>query len=143
MGKPMNWKEIVINTLYLRDRGTCSLCMREITQSDMCEIDYVTEKANGGLDVIDNLRLVHLECHKTRDQINISSISPDIIKKVSILVPAGLSLHDTQNVMVLQSMAACKGNQTEAAKMLGVTRAKFRILLKHLKYERGTVHFEK
>ena len=135
MSKPINWKEIVINTLYLRDQGICCLCMRKITQSTLFEIDHITEKANGGLDIIDNLRLVHLGCHKARHQMNMLSIPADIIKKVSILVTSGVSMRDTQNDMVLQAMAACKGNQTAAAKMLGVTRAKFRILLKHLKDE--------
>ncbi len=44
----------------------------------------------------------------------------------------GISLEALQQDMVRQAMTAAGGNQTTAAKMLGLTRAKFRVLLKQL-----------
>jgi len=37
--------------------------------------------------------------------------------------------------MVKQALETCQGNQTAAAKFLGLTRAKFRVLLNQVKKE--------
>jgi hypothetical protein len=137
MGRSINWKELVVNTLFLRDQGICHLCMRKINQSELFEVDHIVEKSNGGLDVIENLRLVHLGCHKTRHQNKMLSISPDVIKRAEIIrrstisIPMGVTFQDAQNNMVIEAMQKCKNNKSQAAKMLGLTRAKFRVMLKN------------
>jgi len=43
--------------------------------------------------------------------------------------PGGISLEEVERDMVKQALETCKDNQTAAAKFLGLTRAKFRVLL--------------
>jgi len=45
------------------------------------------------------------------------------------LPPQGVSLEEIERDMVRQALETCKDNQTAAAKFLGLTRAKFRVLL--------------
>ncbi|MEW6077230.1 MAG: sigma-54 dependent transcriptional regulator [Thermodesulfobacteriota bacterium] len=49
------------------------------------------------------------------------------------LPPEGLSLEEVEKEMVRQAMAVCHDNQTAAARLLGLTRAKFRVLLNQIK----------
>lgn len=51
------------------------------------------------------------------------------------LPPEGISLQALHQELVRQSMEACGNNQSAAAKLLGITRAKFRVLIKHLKQQ--------
>ena len=84
--KNIDWKGLVVDTLYLRDRGLCGLCLREITDRDLFEVDHVVERKDGGMDVLKNLRIVHLACHKARHTtISATTISPDVIKTASIM----------------------------------------------------------
>lgn len=48
------------------------------------------------------------------------------------LPPEGISLEDLQRDLTRQALDAYNNNQTAAAKMLGLTRAKFRVLMKNL-----------
>jgi transcriptional regulator with GAF, ATPase, and Fis domain len=48
------------------------------------------------------------------------------------LPPEGISLEDLQQDLVRQALAAFNNNQTSAAKILGLTRAKLRVLMKQL-----------
>jgi len=47
----------------------------------------------------------------------------------------GVKLEDIELDLVRQSLEMANNNQTEAAKLLGLTRGKFRILVKRLKGE--------
>jgi DNA-binding NtrC family response regulator len=47
--------------------------------------------------------------------------------------PGGISLEEVEKEMVKQALETCKDNQTAAAKFLGLTRAKFRVLLNQAK----------
>lgn len=49
------------------------------------------------------------------------------------LPPGGIALEVFEKDMVLQALEACRDNQTAAAKLLGLTRAKFRVLLNQTK----------
>jgi transcriptional regulator with GAF, ATPase, and Fis domain len=49
------------------------------------------------------------------------------------LPPEGISLEEIQKDMVRQALETCKDNQTAAARFLGLTRAKFRVLLNQAK----------
>lgn len=46
------------------------------------------------------------------------------------LPPEGISLEDLQRDLVRQALDACGNNQSAAAKLLGLSRAKFRVLLR-------------
>ena len=47
--------------------------------------------------------------------------------------PEGVSLEEMEKEIVRQALETCKDNQTAAARFLGLTRAKFRVLLKQIK----------
>jgi DNA-binding NtrC family response regulator len=49
------------------------------------------------------------------------------------LPPEGISLEEIQKDMVRQALQTCRDNQTAAARFLGLTRAKFRVLLIQVK----------
>ena len=48
------------------------------------------------------------------------------------LPPQGIELEAVEKDFIRQSLAMTNSNQTAAAKMLGLTRAKFRVLMKQL-----------
>jgi hypothetical protein len=64
--KSVDWKGLVVDSLYLRDMGICQLCNKGLTNDHLFEIDHIIERSEGGKDTLQNLRLVHLECHKKR-----------------------------------------------------------------------------
>jgi transcriptional regulator with GAF, ATPase, and Fis domain len=47
--------------------------------------------------------------------------------------PGGISLEEVEKDIVRQALETCKDNQTAAARFLGLTRAKFRVLLNQAK----------
>ncbi len=49
------------------------------------------------------------------------------------LPPEGISLEEVERAMVRQALETCRDNQTAAAKFLGLTRAKFRVLLNQVR----------
>jgi DNA-binding NtrC family response regulator len=49
------------------------------------------------------------------------------------LPPDGISLEEIEKDIVRQALEICKDNQTAAARLLGLTRAKFRVLLNRVK----------
>ncbi len=49
------------------------------------------------------------------------------------LPPEGISLEELEMDMVKQALETCQNNQTAAAKFLGLTRAKFRVLMNQMK----------
>ena len=49
------------------------------------------------------------------------------------LPPDGISLEELEKDIVRQALETCKDNQTAAARLLGLTRAKFRVLLNQIK----------
>ncbi len=50
--------------------------------------------------------------------------------KTITLPPGGISLEDLEADLARQALSAAAGNQSSAAKLLGLTRAKFRVLIK-------------
>ncbi|MCG8638258.1 MAG: sigma-54-dependent Fis family transcriptional regulator, partial [Desulfobacterales bacterium] len=48
------------------------------------------------------------------------------------LPPGGLALHQVQFSLVQQALQVAGNNQTTAAKLLGLSRSKFRVLLKNM-----------
>jgi len=52
-----------------------------------------------------------------------------------ILPPEGIDLEKLERDVVKQALAAAENNQSRAAKLLGLTRGKFRVLLKNLREE--------
>lgn len=63
--KSTDWKEIVIRALIKKGGGICELC-NKILGDNLVEVDHIKEKHNGGIDELENLRLVHMQCHRLR-----------------------------------------------------------------------------
>lgn len=121
---------IVLGTLYERDSGKCQLCNRDIEQDQLFEIDHIVEKAAGGLDIITNLRLVHLACHKARHTQNRVTLAPELIKAVKIariekpqdLTKKGLRKYADQQLLAsLQDAYMQTGTMANAAANCGMT----------------------
>ncbi len=53
------------------------------------------------------------------------------------LPPGGISLEEVEKDIVRQALETCRDNQTAAAKLLGLTRAKFRVLLNQVRKDVG------
>jgi 5-methylcytosine-specific restriction endonuclease McrA len=50
-----------------RDEGVCQLCGHLVQGDDRdAHIDHIKEKADGGGDELENLRLLHRSCHSRR-----------------------------------------------------------------------------
>ena len=62
-----------------------------------------------------------------------TSLSEDTSEKDFHLPPGGISIDSLERELVKQAMKASHYNQTAAAKLLGITRSKFRVLMKRLK----------
>lgn len=53
--------------MIARDGGVCQLCFKLVQGADRdAHIDHIKEKADGGGDELENLRLVHRSCHSRR-----------------------------------------------------------------------------
>jgi len=69
--------------------------------------------------------------------------SRTVVQAFFRLPPGGISLEEIQKDMVRQALATCRDNQTAAARILGLTRAKFRVLLQQTKRTEKTEKTEK
>jgi len=58
------------------------------------------------------------------------NVYPDLLFN---LPPAGISLQDLETSLIKQALTQCNGNQTRAAKLLGLTRDQFRYRWKKIK----------
>ncbi len=61
-----------------------------------------------------------------------SPLSPETECRDFRLPPQGIQLEEVEKDFVRQALAMVNNNQTSAARLLGLTRAKFRILMKHV-----------
>jgi transcriptional regulator with GAF, ATPase, and Fis domain len=64
-----------------------------------------------------------------------SAVPPAVVSSMDqfMLPSAGIDLEGLEIDLVRQALEAAGNNQTEAARLLGLTRGKFRILLKRIK----------
>jgi len=124
MKKAVNWKDVVIIELLKKDNGICQLC-NKVLGDQLVEIDHTRERSDGGIDAIDNLRLVHLTCHKLHHQNfkKLPSITYDTLKNATT---------DISKQIIVHWLKVCNGNVTRAAKKLGLSRKGLQ--LKMIKY---------
>jgi DNA-binding NtrC family response regulator len=72
----------------------------------------------------------------TSDTLSFLRVSPPNARQVIVQLPAGgIPLQKVQMSLVKQALDAAGNNQSTAAKLLGLSRSKFRILLKNLEEE--------
>jgi hypothetical protein len=120
--KSVDWKGIVVDSLYIRDGGICQLCKKSLSNDDFFEIDHITQRSEGGKDTLMNLRLVHLSCHKLRHA-NRKTLLPDIkfesdVPTMNISVKKAVHLAFLNN---LKKALAKKRQLTKACSIIGVT----------------------
>jgi RNA-directed DNA polymerase len=54
--------------LLKRQEGKCSYCKLFFKDEDLMEIDHIIPKSLGGLDIKQNLQLLHRHCHDLKTQ---------------------------------------------------------------------------
>lgn len=54
----------ILKTLWLRQKGKCPQCGTKITQETQWNIHHVTPRCKGGKETLDNLMLLHPNCHR-------------------------------------------------------------------------------
>lgn len=75
---PINWKTVALDYLIKRDHLICGLCHKPIDENILSvDIDHIIPVASGGLDELDNLRIVHHACHRLRKRLE-QAIGDDV-----------------------------------------------------------------
>mgnify|MGYP001607882127 CR=1 FL=1 len=64
MSTTRNYRQVVIALLLERDGELCLFCHQIL--GDKVDIDHIIPLAENGPNVLSNLRLLHIKCHKTR-----------------------------------------------------------------------------
>ena len=54
--------------LFDRQRGICPICGKPLERLSSFDLDHIKPRKHGGTDGIDNLRLIHVVCHRTRER---------------------------------------------------------------------------
>jgi Mor family transcriptional regulator len=79
-GKRISYKDIVINELILKDGSNCKICGKKILERPDIEIDHIIPLRLQGKNLLNNLQLVHMPCHRLKDR-QIRSENPIAYKK--------------------------------------------------------------
>ena len=72
------------------------------------------------------------------DHLTLPSFGDKEVRSVDvdyIMPPEGINLEDLERSVVQQALETADNNQTKAAQLLGLTRGRFRVLLKNIKKE--------
>lgn len=118
----INWRKVTMETLYNRDDGICSICKDELKSTDLFEIDHIVEKSKGGSDDLNNLRLVHLTCHRKRHNPNRAQLPTK--RKAYDFTDKNLmhnTINETERELLITTLRKVLWNQTNAAKVLGIS----------------------
>jgi hypothetical protein len=118
-GKATDWKTVVLTELIRRDMGICQMCSKPI-HNELIEVDHIMEKADGGRDELNNLRIVHLICHKLRHNPNHRKGA----ERRVILTPADGVKEGMRLVLknLQMKLIEMRGNLTKAAPLCGMSR---------------------
>jgi len=126
-GEEMNYKQIIINTLIIRDGDFCQICGRLFSDISPPEIDHIQPKSNGGSDLIENLQLLHSICNRKKGGKKfirpVQGEHPNSLQKASnlsqnILEKANLFKKD----LIKSTLQENNWNETKTAQKLGITR---------------------
>lgn len=60
-----NWNATERNLLKFQ-KGKCRYCQERIDGNDICEVDHIIPQSEGGKNHINNLQLLHKECHQAK-----------------------------------------------------------------------------
>lgn len=132
----LSWKTVVLNYLYRKDSGICQLCNMPLLPEDLLEIDHIIEKQHGGIDVLENLRLVHLVCHKKRHQktrmVIFSTKTYQVPNTITSICNLRETLRHTEKTMVISALDLNSRSTKRAAKALGITHDSMRYRMEKL-----------
>ena len=117
----VDWKGIVVDSLYLRDGGICQLCKQSLSNNDYFEIDHIIKRSDGGNDTLMNLRLVHLTCHKARHAKQLTVITEVEELKVPTMNVNFKKLAHIQVLKQLRHGLSKTQNMTKACVLCGIT----------------------
>lgn len=59
-------RKIIKTKLFRRDGNICSWCGQRLTFKT-ATVDHIVKRSEGGSNALSNLRLLHAECHKQKD----------------------------------------------------------------------------
>ena len=121
--KSVDWKGIVVDSLYIRDGGVCQLCKKSLSNDDFFEIDHIIQRSEGGNDTLMNLRLVHLGCHKLHHAKR-KTLLPDDIKIESDVPTMNESIKKSVHLELLSNLRKAlykKRQMRNACAMIGIT----------------------
>lgn len=64
-----------VRTLLVRQNQQCTICKRKFSEFDSVswEVDHIIPRSKGGLDIYENLQLVHKACHEAKTRSELSS----------------------------------------------------------------------
>lgn len=64
-----------VRTLLVRQNQQCTICKRQFSEFDSAswEVDHIIPRSKGGLDIYENLQLVHKACHEAKTRSELSS----------------------------------------------------------------------
>jgi RNA-directed DNA polymerase len=54
--------------LFDRQRGICPICKKPLEHLSSFDLDHIKPRKHGGRDDFDNLRLIHVVCHRLRER---------------------------------------------------------------------------
>lgn len=64
-----------VKNLLRKQQGKCSICKELFTPTDIMEVDHIIPKFKGGMDVSNNLQLLHRQCHVNKTKIDLGRLS--------------------------------------------------------------------
>jgi 5-methylcytosine-specific restriction endonuclease McrA len=59
---------LAVPILFDRQRGICPICEKPLQNLSSFDLDHIQPRKRGGSDDIDNLRLIHVACHRVRER---------------------------------------------------------------------------
>jgi DNA-binding NtrC family response regulator len=118
------WKDTVIDFLMKRDKYVCELCGDFLAKGDIFELDHIKEKSKGGDDSFENLRAVHLACHKLRHKKIKQRVAENHhpVRRSPIVGTLRECLEQTEKSIIMQRLETYHGNITKTAEILAIAR---------------------
>jgi DNA-binding NtrC family response regulator len=125
--REMNYRQIIINTLIIRDGDCCRICGKPFTDFAPAELDHIKPKSNGGTDTIYNLHLVHSICNRRKNTKEWKGeINTDNLREI----PFEKQFNILKINFVISELRKNSGNLTKTANTLGITRRRLTYFLK-------------
>jgi RNA-directed DNA polymerase len=75
--------------LWLEQEGQCPICDEMITEDDEWDTHHICQRVEGGKDTLDNLILLHLNCHRQVHSRGWTISKPRSVKRTLVEARAG------------------------------------------------------